>query len=98
MILGMSCGRDELSVEFMAGISEGWMISVAASSTSKLRSVEMLRRVSHEPVWTRDFGQVGCSITGIQLRIASNALSQSVQSNIRLWLSVRLTRLVPRGE
>ena len=44
MILGMSCGRDELRVEFMAGISEGWMISVAASSTSRLRSVETLRR------------------------------------------------------
>ena len=44
MILGMSCGRDELRVEFMAGISEGWMISVAASSTSRLKSVEKLRR------------------------------------------------------
>ena len=44
MILGMSCGRDELRVEFMAGISEGWMTSVAASSTRRLRSVETLWR------------------------------------------------------
>jgi hypothetical protein len=40
----MSCGRDELRVEFMAGISEGWMTSVAASSTRRLRSVETLWR------------------------------------------------------
>ena len=33
-----------MRVEFMAGISEGWMTSVAASSTSRPRSVETLRR------------------------------------------------------
>jgi len=46
MIFGMSCGRDALRVEFMAGISERWTTSVAASSKSRLRSVDTLWRAS----------------------------------------------------